>query len=494
MTKLVDLHEAGLVDMETYRTKPCLTWITTGSWYVVSWSVVCMSAQLVFTSNFCAGPSHSPFGKRCTGIHDHRVGSSASQSWLPHTETQGNTIATDINVDGLHQKRLHTILYDNPFGDQFTLTADENGKGGTWDDLYGLVCGDATDPAWRSKKDGWIAGGSSKRGRQVHPIYKLQIALKQRGTDSDWQYKYRPQHIVHEELCMVLQKRAFRVTSNDHTGASSARHISSTATSTSSVVEISLNAYNPRLANHILVHEIAFGPDSDPSVRGVALWFNIAESDVTVCTPQQAKRFRWKKTGNATATKRSSSASSDMEKATDGNNSKIKPSVFDSGTLESFPMIRPHDDAAFRLATDMMKHRLAFLKRERMSSMKDRFEALQKLQRQEQWLQERFENQRRMWIQWAWPVNIGREMVCNNTPVPPVEGPYLVHGPREKKEGQLGALQGYESMRENKDPTADIGQVQTGANVRRIWDSFVNTCLDHATEYPSAGYYNKVCF
>ena len=49
MTKLVDLHEAGLVDMETYRTKPCLTWITTGSWYVVSWSVVCMSAQLVFT-------------------------------------------------------------------------------------------------------------------------------------------------------------------------------------------------------------------------------------------------------------------------------------------------------------------------------------------------------------------------------------------------------------------------------------------------------------
>jgi hypothetical protein len=33
MTKLVDLHEAGLVDMETYRTKPCLTWICTGSWY-----------------------------------------------------------------------------------------------------------------------------------------------------------------------------------------------------------------------------------------------------------------------------------------------------------------------------------------------------------------------------------------------------------------------------------------------------------------------------
>lgn len=36
MTKLVDLHRAGLVDMDTYRIKPCLTWISTGSWYVTT--------------------------------------------------------------------------------------------------------------------------------------------------------------------------------------------------------------------------------------------------------------------------------------------------------------------------------------------------------------------------------------------------------------------------------------------------------------------------
>lgn len=35
MTKLWDLHEAGLVDKETYRIKPCFTWISTGSWYVL---------------------------------------------------------------------------------------------------------------------------------------------------------------------------------------------------------------------------------------------------------------------------------------------------------------------------------------------------------------------------------------------------------------------------------------------------------------------------
>lgn len=32
MTKLMDLGEAGLVDVETYRIKPCLQFISTGSW------------------------------------------------------------------------------------------------------------------------------------------------------------------------------------------------------------------------------------------------------------------------------------------------------------------------------------------------------------------------------------------------------------------------------------------------------------------------------
>ena len=32
MTKLLDLNKSGLIDIETYRTKPCLTWVTTGSW------------------------------------------------------------------------------------------------------------------------------------------------------------------------------------------------------------------------------------------------------------------------------------------------------------------------------------------------------------------------------------------------------------------------------------------------------------------------------
>jgi hypothetical protein len=32
LTKLIDLHEAGLVDASTYRTTPCLAFVSTGSW------------------------------------------------------------------------------------------------------------------------------------------------------------------------------------------------------------------------------------------------------------------------------------------------------------------------------------------------------------------------------------------------------------------------------------------------------------------------------
>jgi hypothetical protein len=46
MTKLLDLHHAGLVDVDTYRTKPCLTWVATGSWYVIFLCALCVVCML----------------------------------------------------------------------------------------------------------------------------------------------------------------------------------------------------------------------------------------------------------------------------------------------------------------------------------------------------------------------------------------------------------------------------------------------------------------
>jgi len=331
-------------------------------------------------------------------------------------------MATDINVDSLHQKRLHTILYDNPFGDQFSF-------GNSWSDLYKLIC--CID---YSKKDGWI---DKRRQRGLGPIYKLQIALKLRATP-DWQYKYRPQHIVHNELCMVLQKRAFRIGN------------------TMEAVEIPLSSYNIRLPSHVLVREIAFGPDSDPAVRGVSLWFNISEDEVQICTPQQAKRFRWKRTVKG-------SSSKDQESQTD-------TSVFQK--LDSFPMIRPDDKYAFNLATDIMKHRLSVLQTERLSSMSDRFEALKKLEAQKKLLKERFENQKRSWVDWAWPVNVGRKKVDKRTPVPPVDVKYSLESP--KANAMKAQIEGYDDMSEQDSNDDESGErLILGSAVYRVWESFL---------------------
>jgi hypothetical protein len=316
---------------------------------------------------------------------------------LPHTETQGNSINTDINVDGLHQKRLNTILHGNPFGEQFSLDFDD------WGDLYKLVCN--------------TTSSNKRRRNTLSEVHKLSIALQMRGG-SGWMYKFRPQHVVSDTLCMVLQKRAFRLEK------------SGTATS------IPLAGYSPTNPKHVLVRELAFGPDSDPSVRGVALWFNIPESEVAVCTPQQAKRFRWKKAGPDTVPERSA--------------------IFD--TRECFIMIRPHDPDAYELATRILGHRFDTVQAESFSSLSKRFDSLKELTKEKEQLCQDFQNQRRHWISWAWPMNTGRQTVDDDTPVPSVDGKYVPIIDR----------------RETLDEQEDV-EPATGSAVQALWDSFVTT-------------------
>lgn len=283
-------------------------------------------------------------------------------------------MATDINVEALHQKRQNHILMGHPFGHQFSIV-NEN-----WSDYYKLVCN------INYVKNGWV--DSRRQKMAVSPIVKLQIALQMRGTSPEWQYKYRPQHVIHDELCMVIQKRAFLVENL-------------------TVREIPISEYRSQKEEHILVREIAFGPDEDPTVRGVALWFNISEANVEMCTPQQAKRFRWKRSLKREETDRPN-----------------KPSVFDS--IDHFTMFRSHDADAFHLGTDMLQHRLDVLQTELMSNMKYRYDSLQLLDEEKEHLKERFENQKQHWMSWNWPVNKGRETTDKKTPVPNIDGEYQV--------------------------------------------------------------------
>jgi hypothetical protein len=241
----------------------------------------------------------------------------------------------------------------------------------------------------------------------------------------EWMYKYRPQHIVFDTLCMVLQKRAFRLEKSGEAKS------------------IAFNQYNPNNSQHVLVREIAFGPDSDPAIRGVALWFNIPEHEVAECTPQQAKRFRWKKNPK-----------------NDEQRTGSKASVFDA--RECFIMIRPHDRDAFEFATDILDHRYKTVKAEGLSTLRERFETLKDLRKEKDQLQETFCHSRRHWITWEWPINNGRQKIDDDTPVPPVEAEYTPI----IDEGAMS------------DKSEDDDQVVKGSAIQAIWLSFVSQDLD----------------
>lgn len=305
-----------------------------------------------------------------------------------------------------------------------------------------------------------------------------------RGSDPDWCYKFRPQHLIYDEMCMVLQHRAFRIEpagvggNGDDTDAYDV------------VVEVPLpeasagqpRGRHPDRTGIVEVRELAFGPDSDASVRGVALYFHIDPSKVSECTAAQAKRYRWKRPPTPTST-------AGPNGSPNGPPSGDRPAAERSGAtassafdhLDSFEMIRPHDHAAYELATDILRHRLAVLRAEGIASMRERFERLQVLERDKSDLQRRFEGLRRHWTLWGWPINAGRDKVDKNTPVPRVDGRYEF--PRQRSadycdDDDLGELD-----------SDQVLQAETGADSRRIWNSFVTTCFDtvrgHCEDSPS---------
>jgi hypothetical protein len=310
----------------------------------------------------------------------------------------------------MHQKRLNEVHSNNPFGHQFSLDDD-------FSELYKLICN------IKIEHGGWV-DPHRRQGQTIVPIIKLQIALMMRGT-SEWCYKFRPQHIIHDEMCMVLQHRAFKVEGDE-------------------VFEIPLHTCHPQSRpNHVEVRELAFGPDSDDSVREVALWFNIDAKNVVECTPAQSKRYRYKKGAS---------------KKDDTVGAKVTP----FSSLDRFDMIRPNDTASYDLATDILKHRLAFLRSENIAAIRERHDAIMARNLEKEQLKQRFKALKRHWKAWGWPVNDGRENVTRNTTVPKVDGKY-------EFPNVLGNLLTLEY-----DEEAD----QLGRDSRNVWLSFINQTFE----------------
>lgn len=386
----------------------------------------------------------SPFAKRCCGIHDQRVKGSVS-TWLPVTETQGNALHTDINVDGLYQKRQQAIHQNNPFGNQFSFEKMKH-EDSCWMDLYNLVCN--TPP---TDLDSSLRHKSSKAFIPLTQAHKIAIALKMRGGSS-WTYKYKPTHLIYGSECMVLQTRAFKTFDTD------------------SILEIPVYECDSRKASQFIVREIAFGPDSDPNVRGVSLFFDVEKNAIAANSFSKARAFRLKSPGSPTNDNDGIDAVS-MDPSCDSSPKKQAPAQsWDRKAIieklldqqESFAMIRPYDHDAYELVTDILKHRLQMSKAENKSV----HASIEKLTEEKLALEQRFLNLRRHWMAWAWPTNMGRQCVDESTPVPLVDCNYVPILSQSPVSGKGNGTSGDESSS------------MMGILAKKIWDSFVNAELE----------------
>lgn len=328
-------------------------------------------------------------------------------------------MSTDINVDALYQKMEHEIHCGTPFGEQFIPATDN------FIHLYRRVGNQTRSDQGASYS--WV-DKFSRRTASVPALVKLKIAAVMRGN-SDFSFKYRPSHVIYGEHCMVLSKRAFHIPVDE----------------TQPIKEISHRHYSkdPR-KNHVMVWELAFGPDSDSAARPVALWFNIDQDKVAECKLTEAKRYRWKRGLK---------------------NSKEKRARSPFDHLDQFQMVRPHDKDAFDLTTDMLQNRLRMLQAEKTADLKERQEELARARQEKEQLHQRFEALLKHWVAWGFPINKGRAKVDKKTPEPPVDGMYelpLDSLARADSEADM-------TIRELSDDEENM----TGSKAHRVWQSFV---------------------
>lgn len=278
-------------------------------------------------------------------------------------------------------------------------------------------------------------------------------------TSSTALYKYKPSHIIFNEMCMILQTRTFDI-SNDcstkHINSSSGRE-SNRSCVTGTVREIEMDAYDSKNPDHLLVYDIAFGLAGssnngsntghmtiNENNRMRALWFHVQEGDVHECTLQE--RMNYKKTSRkleklkkiqdvkvAAAASRATTNLSNIDCYCRHNHANvvaalksfdINQEIYQNGFIEK-PIIMnlPMDRDLFSLTTEVLKHRLAALKG--YGTVKYENEELLRIQQKFVSLKSHIQKI------CFWPINNGREVVDANTSVPKVDEQYKVpfHAP-----------------------------------------------------------------
>lgn len=402
-TKLMDLERAGLVDIEVFRTHPCITWISTGA---------------------------CPFDQRCMCLHDPRVAGSHI-SWLPHAETLINSIGSRANVDRLYHQRLASVYSCSPIHGYVPAKKwkdDDNEIDDAWKHLYSFVCNKVrmSISHWPDRLTENYPIQYAEEYNKIHNIlydlsemHMLEIVLKMRESRLGQSYAYLPTHLFCGELCMVLQSRHFQLLPiNDQP-----------TVDTYTLHEIKDHQILTEHASccnakQFIAYEIVFGPAGDPSVTPLSVWFDILPSHIIPCTNKQAKRHKRSRHRLKKIWKQNKDISSWVTHSVSQTNAHSKHII--STRIAPFYHYQPDDDSAFDLVSGILRQRLAMLKF--MARNNDTSNSMRQiklfLRAEEHRLKAIFVSLRRFWMTWSWPVMSLKESIDDNSDVPPVNAKY----------------------------------------------------------------------
>jgi len=149
----------------------------------------------------------SPFGLRCSNIHDPRVAGSNS-SWLPHCDVPVLNLRSELMVDKSYHQNLAALTQVNPLVQNLiweqrpSLKKKGTNDGTTdteWRDTYSLVCNLANLNPTKKPKANIVTT------KKISELQRLCIAAHMTfGREPTSSFVYKPKHLVYNELCMVV--------------------------------------------------------------------------------------------------------------------------------------------------------------------------------------------------------------------------------------------------------------------------------------------------
>ncbi len=253
--------------------------------------------------------------------------------------------------------------------------------------------------------------------------------------------KYKPGHFVYGKLCMIAQTKAYDI-GND------------------SAVEIPLVQAKQDDPNHITVYELVFAHNLSGDDIAPSLWFNIPPTEITECSHKEQLKYNRKKARakdvlhiqnqQATSTKEQYIFKREEDRSTmiikfapgdeafEHHHQHVEP---------AFAIFYPGNDALSSLISATMRLELDSLRRgdnfsytpytpythnittnanlHKYSSLQDN-KSNDNILCLELTLRQEFEAIKSHFIMSYWPVNMDRQFVTDDTPVPAVDSTYKI--------------------------------------------------------------------